>query len=201
MPSPLVMNRELRVSTYNLPAGDSCLGQSSYCRDKGYCQHGRGVMDCVRSSHFLRWAMTEDLHAWQRLMLPFAKRRAGKRIRVHSYGDFFSPDYFRAWLDIARCCPETSFAAYTRLWRVRGWREILAEAELVPNFTLWWSTDPSTGVPRGAPRLAFIWDDDFGQYHETMPWPNCLKQMGPDNCKTCGLCWDKSSTAVTFLKH
>lgn len=34
--------------------------------------------------------------------------------RVHSSGDFFSQDYFDAWMDVARAHPERIFYAYTK---------------------------------------------------------------------------------------
>jgi Gene product 88 len=38
----------------------------------------------------------------------------GKAVRVHDSGDFYSPEYFQAWLDIARFTPNVLFYAYTK---------------------------------------------------------------------------------------
>ena len=37
-----------------------------------------------------------------------------KNIRVHADGDFFSGDYFLAWMEVARRSPERLFYAYTK---------------------------------------------------------------------------------------
>lgn len=44
-------------------------------------------------------------------------------MRVHSSGDFFSPAYARAWIDIANRLPEVSFWAPTRTWAAPSWVE------------------------------------------------------------------------------
>jgi len=38
----------------------------------------------------------------------------GAAVRVHDSGDFFSVDYLKAWLDIARATPDVLFYAYTK---------------------------------------------------------------------------------------
>ena len=35
-------------------------------------------------------------------------------VRVHDSGDFFSQEYFDAWLEVARGRPRTRFYAYTK---------------------------------------------------------------------------------------
>jgi hypothetical protein len=46
------------------------------------------------------------------------RRRGVHTLRVHVSGDFFSADYARKWLDVARQSRRTRFYAYTRSWRV-----------------------------------------------------------------------------------
>jgi hypothetical protein len=59
-------------------------------------------------------------------------------VRVHDSGDYFSQDYFDAWLEAARQRPQTIFYWYTK--SVRYWLERLAEVGdghapgTVPNF-------------------------------------------------------------------
>lgn len=52
--------------------------------------------------------------------------------RIHSGGDFFTLDYFDAWLDIARKYPERTFYAYTKA--LPFW--VKRMGEIPPNFKL-----------------------------------------------------------------
>lgn len=38
----------------------------------------------------------------------------GGRVRIHESGDYFSQDYFDAWMDVARALPEQLFYGYTK---------------------------------------------------------------------------------------
>ena len=48
----------------------------------------------------------------------------GKAVRIHDSGDFYSRDYFSAWVDIAKVTPHVLFYAYTK------------EVEMTKEFTL-----------------------------------------------------------------
>jgi hypothetical protein len=53
-------------------------------------------------------------------------------VRIHVSGDFFSQDYFDAWVEVARCRPETLFYAYTKA--LPFW--VRRKNELPDNFIL-----------------------------------------------------------------
>jgi hypothetical protein len=57
--------------------------------------------------------------------------RGGKWVRIHDAGGFYSDDYLRAWLSIARVTPDVTFYAYTR--EVNRFRRIV-EPDCPPNF-------------------------------------------------------------------
>lgn len=40
--------------------------------------------------------------------------------RIHDAGDFYTPEYVRAWFDICSALPEVSFWAPTRMWAMSG---------------------------------------------------------------------------------
>ncbi len=197
-------NKTLGVPTFNLPAGDSCPGKSKWCQQHCYACKGHFLFPNVGECHMRNWLATQDLETFVDEAITEIQRWASeghKRIRVHSAGDFYSVDYFRAWLEIASACPDVEFFTYTRTWRIPAFASVLPEAEQSSNFTLWFSTDPTTGVPEDAPRIAFILDGgEF--YHASMPQPNCDKQTtkGAD-CASCGKCFHQTQTAVTFMAH
>jgi hypothetical protein len=200
----LTMNKTLGVPTWNITAGDTCPGRSKWCALNCYACKGNFQYSNVQSAHERNWLSTQDLASWTDAMVAEVQAWAAKgfnRIRVHSAGDFFSVDYFRAWLDVADRCPDVEFFTYTRTWRTITFAGVLAEAEARPNFTLWFSTDETTGLPESAPRIAYILDKG-GFYSPDMPQPNCDKQMLQDaNCASCGKCFHRTQTAVTFKAH
>ncbi|MBN9517146.1 hypothetical protein J0H58_01290 [bacterium] len=146
------------VTTFSLPAGHSCpfaaACRSRSSRKTGRIRDGRGTafrcyaasMEARRPSvRHARWHNLRVLRACRsaaemaRLVLdsltPFARL-----VRVHDSGDFFSPDYFDAWLEVARERPGTVFYAYTKA--LPGWLARLDRvgdghaAGAVPNFVL-----------------------------------------------------------------
>jgi hypothetical protein len=84
---------------------------------------------------------------------------AVRTLRVHVAGDFWSAAYAKAWLAIARRCPDTRFFVFTRSWRVPAIRPVLEELARLPNVRLFWSLDAATGLPGRVPpqvRLAYM---------------------------------------------
>jgi len=72
--------------------------------------------------------------------------------RVHSSGDFFSHEYARSWLEVARRVPEVRFWAPTRTWAAGGWPAFWESADIPPNFTIRpsaYHTDDPSPSPRG----------------------------------------------------
>jgi hypothetical protein len=58
-------------------------------------------------------------------------------VRVHESGDFYSPEYFEEWLEVARRFPDATFYAYTKAWDI-----VLPRlAELPDNFVVIFSLD------------------------------------------------------------
>lgn len=195
----LTFNRTLGVWTFSIPARQTCPGKSEWCRKNCYATKGNFLCANAQMAHDRNWNATKDLEAFEASMVAEIKRRMPLALRVHSSGDFYSVEYFRAWLRIAKQCPETKVFAYTRTWRIDRFAAVLPEAEKVANFVLWYSTDPATGVPEKAKRVAYILDSES---YGAMPEPNCLKQLDKrQNCLTCRRCWDRRKRKVCFLKH
>ena len=70
---------------------------------------------------------------WQ-LILESLSEHAGL-VRVHIGGDFFSQEYFDAWMSTAKSRPRTIFYAYTK--SIHFWRNYLSRAKKLPtNFKM-----------------------------------------------------------------
>lgn len=88
------------------------------CASVCYARNGTYNFPSVKQAHVAKLEMVlADLENWKRtIILELGRRRyrGGKWIRVHDSGDFFSEEYLRAWLEIARAVPDVTFYAYTK---------------------------------------------------------------------------------------
>lgn len=128
------------VTTFSLPAGWSCpfafACRSRANRKTGFIRDGRDTtfrcyaasMEARRPS--VRRARWQNLQALRRCktadqmarlildsLSPFARL-----VRVHDSGDYFSDDYFGAWVMVAQERPQTVFYSYTKalpMWASR----------------------------------------------------------------------------------
>lgn len=120
------------IFTFSLPAGHSCPFADA-CKSKANRQTGRitdgpntefrcyaASMEARHSSvRNSRWRNFEALRACRskeemvQLILDSLTPYAGY-VRIHDSGDFFSLDYFDAWVEVARSRPHTVFYAYTK---------------------------------------------------------------------------------------
>lgn len=131
------------------------------CAKLCYARHGTYLFPKVRAAHVRNLEhVLDDLEGWRAAMTHELRRRryrptgtsraltkpddveldpwmqtwyanGGRAVRVHDSGDFFSDEYLRAWLQVARDTPDVLFYAYTK--EVRRFRAI-AEHEAPDNF-------------------------------------------------------------------
>ena len=139
-------------------------------------------------------------------------RRWCRVVRIHVAGDVYSANYARKWVEICRCCPETTFYTYTRSWRIASIAPVLEELAALENVRLWYSADDDTGVPPELPegvRVAWLMDRQDGEMEtvdlvfrvrklRSEPAKRiglslvCPVENGSDketDCGTCRLCW------------
>jgi len=122
------------VYTFSLPAGHTC-PFANECLSRADKKTGKikdgpqtvfrcfaasmeARMPSVRVSRWnnldiLRAAGLTDSHAMADLILSSIPRMA-KKIRIHVAGDFFNPEYLRAWIRVAQARPDILFYAYTK---------------------------------------------------------------------------------------
>jgi hypothetical protein len=124
---------EKTTATFSLPAGHTCpaanLCKSMVNRITGKITDGPNIQfRCfaaaaenmfpnVRNG---RWNNYDKLAACRTVasMADLIQRsipRKSKMVRIHASGDFFSQDYFDAWLTVARAMPDLIFYAYTKM--------------------------------------------------------------------------------------
>lgn len=140
--------------TFSLPAGYTCPGARE-CLARADVDSGRivdgpnakfrcfaasqeAVYSEVRRSrwHNFNLLMEAKLNdGWKgmaALIIDSLPKGSWSRVRIHVSGDFFSPEYFQAWLYVARAMPDKVFYAYTKSLHI--WK---AHQHLIPdNFRL-----------------------------------------------------------------
>jgi hypothetical protein len=127
------------VTTFSLPAGWACpsareclakadkdtgkVTDGQHTRFRCFSASQEAIYPSVRKA---RWANLEALRGkGVREMADLIQSQLPKNahtVRVHVSGDFFSQDYFDAWLEVARRRPDVLFYWYTksvRLWLAR----------------------------------------------------------------------------------
>ena len=132
-----------RIWVWSLPAWITTLPDGSRlntCPSAGVCARhcyalkGTFKFRNVREAHTRNLMMTlDDLAGWETQMTTECQHRRmdGAWVRIHDGGDFYSEDYLRAWIRIARACPQTTFYCYTK--EVQMFRDIV-EPDCPPNF-------------------------------------------------------------------
>ncbi len=113
-------------------------------------------------------------------------RRRISLVRVHVTGDFYSEEYVRKWIQIAKNCPQTRFRTTTKR---RDLKDIILELHSLPNFNVRESLDPSRpepimGLPIAAIETLEIAADFF----------RCAR-----DCRKCGyVCWHQKDSNYCF---
>lgn len=122
------------VLAFDLPAGFSCpaaricatyANRKDGTRTKGkhmqfVCYASKAETQYVNTRN-ARWynfdailACKGDSQAMAKLILASIPARV-EIIRIHASGDFFSPEYFQAWVKVAIARPDITFFAYTKM--------------------------------------------------------------------------------------
>jgi hypothetical protein len=194
----LTWNKTLKCWTFNIPAGTTCEGASLWCAKYCYAKKGNWRYKNVKKQSNRKLTITLNPPEFmKRLSFELDKISANgyNIVRIHSSGDFYSVDYFRTWLDIARNHKNITFFCYTKQWRIKGWYEILKEASRINNFHVMCSYDNTMDSrPRRWMRIASI-SDDWNKV-------TCKKQLDKsESCATCKICFDPKEKRVVFYPH
>jgi hypothetical protein len=142
----LSQNSELRpdgIFNWSLPAFGVRLTNGTtmnVCPNAGACasfcyaRNGTYNFSNVKGRHIANLEyILEEPEAWFNQMLEEVQKpkMAGKFIRIHDAGDFFSEKYLNLWLQIAIQTPEVTFYCYTK--EVSMFKRVV-EPNCPPNF-------------------------------------------------------------------
>lgn len=197
------------IASWSLPAITTCPGATDACRTACYAGTGHYSRSNVKDALALRLRESRKRRFVENILASLEKTRQ-RVVRVHASGDFYSPEYASAWVDIASEARDRIFFAYTRSWREPAILEPLTMLAGLPNVRLWFSCDRETGRPprlAGVRRAYMACDDDdrpkfpvdlvFRVSRKTVVkfYPDgrlvCPAENGVTDmtCTACGLCW------------
>lgn len=114
---------------FSLPAIQTC-PNAGKCKTGCYATQGNYHYPSVQKSYAANWELTRNLELFSTTIagelekLDHKARKAGKYlvVRIHTSGDFYSKDYFSAWVDLAFQFPMIKFYAYTKMVSQSGTR-------------------------------------------------------------------------------
>jgi hypothetical protein len=141
MKNYLTQNAKMKKSTgkktfnWGIPAfkaesGFKTCPMADECAKGCYATQGAYIWSNVKPAFERRLALTKDASFIATLDAEI-KRRKIERVRIHDSGDFYSPKYLKAWLEIMRLNPTVEFYAYTKMIKVFK----ALKSEFPSNFT------------------------------------------------------------------
>lgn len=132
-----------------------------------------------------------------------AKLVSNKYFRIHDSGDFFNPDYYKAWIEVCHALPNVSFWAPTRQWVYAKWRELFSNYPPPRNLSL----RPSALYTSAPPPVIKGMAGGSTSINGRMDAPiwNCPAYEGDEahSCAAakCRVCWSAPKKPVNYLTH
>ena len=127
---------------------------------------------------------------------------SNKYFRIHDSGDFYNPEYYKAWLEVCYNLPQIHFWAPTRMWVYEKWREVFSNYPPPGNLSLRPSALFTSSPPPSIAGMAGGSTSIDGR----MPAPvwNCPayeSEEGSCAGAKCRVCWDAQRKPVNYLTH
>jgi len=144
------------VLIWNIPVFDTCPGKTMACATNCYANNGGYRRPGARRRHARNLRDAEADNFCERAIIEL-RQRSPSEVRIHSAGDFYSPEYTRMWLAITAALPNITFWAYTRSWRVPAILPELVRLASLPNAHVHFSCDRDTGLPAAVPNVRACW--------------------------------------------
>mgnify|MGYP003654394673 FL=1 len=103
----------VRLYEFNLPAVSSCPWADT-CKEICYADKGTFKYPNVQAKYNFNYELTLNGPAFiEQIQKELTKKRV-EYVRIHSSGDFYSMNYLKSWLEIARNNPKIVFYGYTK---------------------------------------------------------------------------------------
>jgi len=105
------------IANFNITPGRTC--SKSACNtclvDGCYAMKSYRMYPSVRKAWDTNTDLVEnDLQLVRAELIMYMVKKQPEYFRIHSAGDFFTLDYLKVWVEIAKMFPKTRFMAYTK---------------------------------------------------------------------------------------
>ncbi|GEM_PF-1561058 len=195
------------VFVWNLPAVATCPGASGWCLEHCYNADPRTDLFPVDDWAKNWWMVINQPQAlYDNIVEQLSGCKEPRAVRLHSSGDFFSPDYVEFWTSVARRAKDTVFWAYTRSWTITEIVPSLQRFVSLGNVELFGSWDPTMAeMPPSSWRRSHVYvDAQEASNHRRNDRRGliCPEQMNlVTSCASCGFCMRPISKDVLFYFH
>jgi hypothetical protein len=194
------------VLVWNLPPMATCPAATPWCRS--HCYNGDQRKDVFRVAEWSEnWWWVENAPSALAAVLAdqLATARQPCGVRLHSSGDFYSPQYVDFWTCLISSHREVVFWGYTRAWTLPSLRSRLERLRLLPNVQIFASWDRTMSAAPSGWRRSLVFDSlDEAARHVSAANASdiCREQVGASaSCACCGICTSRSSRDTVFLLH
>lgn len=188
----LIPTEKVRFLIWNLPAIKTCPYRTAQCEHYCYAIKPERHRPNVRESRQRNLRLAETAGFVLRMIFtiesylsrPVYKKAKRIVIRIHESGDFYSREYVKKWLEIARYFKgneKVVFMAYTK--SIDFFDGLSVPDNFRIRYSVWEDTKPSQiakAKRRGYPIYTAV--DEFTNE------PN-RNRCRCDDCATCGKCW------------
>ena len=187
-----------QVYAFNLPAYDTCPGATATCAAVCYAAKVERIYQNARAAYAANLDYVQSSGDWTNDIIAQIKRQRIRTVRPHADGDFFA---------IAAACPETTFYAYTRSWRVAELRPALDILRSLPNVRILASVDSDApNAPEGWRVARMLTKDETKAAKQTGRTKHagmlCPEQTGKvSDCGACKACFGKGRAPINFMLH
>lgn len=132
-----------------------------------------------------------------------SKLVSNKFFRIHDSGDFFSPEYYKGWIEVCHALPMVRFWAPSRQWVYAKWRELFSNYPPPKNLSLRPSALYTSAPPPSIRGMAGGSTSIDGRMDAPV-W-NCPAYEGDEekSCAAagCRVCWSAPQKPVNYLTH
>lgn len=193
-------NRKLRKSEgkrfliWSLPAEETCPNATEACKKYCYAKKSERMYPSVRASRITNYALSmrqDFVSNMIKKIEEFISKKSWKKdtvyFRIHESGDFYSTDYFRKWIEIAKKFPNIHFAAYTKSFQFYDEVKKEIPSNFVVRASIWWDTKPQDLGIIERNNMPFFTALRREELEEQVKTNNLYKCIG--DCQKCKVCY------------
>lgn len=192
------------IFVWNLPAVASCPGASQWCLTRCYNADPREAIFPVHIwTESWAWFVHRREELFAKILSQLRTATPPVGVRIHSSGDFYSPEYIDFWIRLATATPNIAYWAYTRSWVLPKLLAPLEVLRKLDNVQLFASCDNTMDEPPAGWRRSVVIENDILPQSFRRGIDLVCPEQTDDapNCASCGYCIKERQGDVIFFIH